>query len=658
MQPENPRPGEPEDLVDSINASAGHVNALTITFLILCVYIGVAVASTTDEVLLLGRDLGLPLFDVEVPLVTFYILTPGLLFLLHLNLLLQEYLLLRKVLPPSAKAGDGLARRFVPNLLVNRMLGWRYPWQVQWLLRSTRWAINALIPLTLFLLIQVGFAPYHSRWTHWHQALVILDGLAILGFRQAMSRQRREHVPEQPGRPLLSWFFGTLLAVAVVAFSSGVAVQDGWLRGAWPLRWPELNLSLRGRTLQDPSMDGSGVRLAYRDLRNADFRGASLVKADFRGADLRGARFVSADLGGARFEPAGESDGRFRLGAGEQKHRLLAEARSHEEGYQVTRLEGADLRNANLDKANLILAKMARARLENARLAGAELSFADLTAAQMRDSDLRDVDLAHARLLDADLTRADLQKANLSFAVLAAARLTGARLMEANLANAELGGADLVGADLRAAQLQGAHTAGVDFIGADLRGATRGLLLYAADLRQARLDVICRERDTPLPYLVDFRGVEFQQPLAECPTGPNRDIRPILGAELLHRGLLYGDEQRVGPLADWPPVSEQGYEPGAGWGEGAFYRERADLLVQAACRDEGFARRLLQRAVRPQLPGSSTFEAVLRRSIRRRLGQGDPSCVALREAFLTLSDDARRKLSREVAPDLLLWSEP
>src|SRR5947199_9048331 len=86
-----------EKLVSSINESAQHIGAVTLTFLAVCVYIGIAIASTTDELLLLGKSIPLPLFDVQIPLDKFYVLAPALLTFLHLHLLLLEYLLVSKV---------------------------------------------------------------------------------------------------------------------------------------------------------------------------------------------------------------------------------------------------------------------------------------------------------------------------------------------------------------------------------------------------------------------------------------------------------------------------------------------------------------------------------------------------------------------------------
>ncbi len=634
------------DLVEFINDSARHVSTVTITFLVACVYIAVAVASTTHLELLAGSEMGfgLPLFDVNVPLINFYLLTPLLLFLLHLNLLLQEYFLIRKLLPLPQPADDGLARRFFPALLVVRMAGPGFPRVVKQLLRSTRWAINALLPLAVFLWLQVRFVPYHElRITRWHQLFVALDLILILYFRQVISRERHRYL-DPDARPWVGfWITVSVLALPVGLFSLGVATPGAGLRDFWPLRWPHQNLSLRQRSLADRP----GLNLSQRDLRHADFTGSRLAGADLQGADLTGALLLGADLRNARLEPVGGDDVRFKLRPGPEKRQLVAQARSRiaesepKEGlYLQTNLAGADLRGAHLERANLILARLAGAKLGGAHLQGAELTGADLQDALLQGADLRGSDLAHAKLQRADLRRADLRATNLSSADLGAALLTNAQLTAADLSNAGLDGVTLASADLRAADVRTSRATGADLRAAWLWGASLPPL-HGVTLRKARVTTLCREDRAALPYLVDFREVEIlgaalparewdpkvlldgvpegslrkealtriadRTPRTECPEGQMR----LSGASLPHRGLLYDDQQRDKALTGWPALENQSYERGVTWGEESYHRERAELLMQASCSNSALADVLVRTATEGLAPAEPAFEKIV-----------------------------------------------
>ena len=132
-------------------------------------------------------------------------------------------------------------------------------------------------------------------------------------------------------------------------------------------------------------VDLSGVVLASRDLRDANFTGAILTGADFSGSDLRRAKFSGANLQGARFEDA---------------------------DLAVATLAGADSYAASFFGANL-----SDANLEAGDLRGADLKQANLAGALLRDADLSSDNLGGAT----ELHGADLRRA-----VIAGAKFRGA----------------------------------------------------------------------------------------------------------------------------------------------------------------------------------------------------------------------------------------
>lgn len=144
-----------------------------------------------------------------------------------------------------------------------------------------------------------------------------------------------------------------------------------------------------------------GIRLARRDLREANFSRTNLAKADLYRADLERAKL------------------------------------------QGSRLVGANLAQANLryikgDDANLSCADLSEAHLERARLRDvlflsegldtATLEWADLREADMRGAIMRGAKLIGADFRDTNLDGADLRKAELDLAVLAGTSLKGAHL--------------------------------------------------------------------------------------------------------------------------------------------------------------------------------------------------------------------------------------
>ncbi|WP_028312130.1 pentapeptide repeat-containing protein [Derxia gummosa] len=92
-------------LLESANSASQSVAVLHFTFMAVCAYLLLVVLGTTDLHLLVGRNVRLPVVDMEVPIVAFYALSPWLLVLMHFNLLIQLQLLSRKLYAFDAAAG-------------------------------------------------------------------------------------------------------------------------------------------------------------------------------------------------------------------------------------------------------------------------------------------------------------------------------------------------------------------------------------------------------------------------------------------------------------------------------------------------------------------------------------------------------------------------
>ena len=109
-----------EKALQAANESGSTVRNFYITFLLLGVYVGIIIASTTDCQLLLISPVTLPLLNVQLPILGFYIFVPWLFLLAHFNLLLQLFLMsdkLRVFVRASAALPDGEAESLHKQLI-------------------------------------------------------------------------------------------------------------------------------------------------------------------------------------------------------------------------------------------------------------------------------------------------------------------------------------------------------------------------------------------------------------------------------------------------------------------------------------------------------------------------------------------------------------
>ena len=155
-------------LRENADDAARLVRTVYFAFLLVGAYIAVTIGSTTDLQLLKDSPVTLPVLNVGLPIVGFYALVPWLLLLLHFNLLLQLYLLSRKLhLVDEAIAAleDEEAREEQRALLFpfpfSQMLIGRQRGRVmRALLAVNVWTTMIILPLVLLLWAQIGFLPY------------------------------------------------------------------------------------------------------------------------------------------------------------------------------------------------------------------------------------------------------------------------------------------------------------------------------------------------------------------------------------------------------------------------------------------------------------------------------------------------------------------
>jgi uncharacterized protein YjbI with pentapeptide repeats len=442
---------DPKDLGElqrAVNEAAGKASVLWTTFVTFQLYLAIAFGSVTHRDLFLETPVKLPLLNVDLPLVGFFVVAPLLLLIFHFYLFLQLLGLASKakdyntlLVDEAPVASD---RRYLRQRLDvfpilqflagprDQRTGFR-----GYSLRLMAWITLVATPVIILLQGQVTFLPYHQEWIVWLQRVAVLIDLALIWYFWV--RLRSDSGPDGWGLRKAKTYLGGAGTLCVLIFSVYLATFPGeWMKTHLPeLSWLQERLfegdvdrvSGRPRSVfsnrlvltnqsfvADPEkLDKITVSHFFngRDLRLAVLNLADLRKADFTGAQLQDASLDRAQLQGARF------DGAQLQGA----------------SLDQTQLQGAWLFRAQLQGARLYKAELQGASLAGVGLQGASLDGAQLQAASLRWARLRGASLYQAQLQGAWLDQAQLQGAWLDQAQLQGARLNGAQLQGARLVN-------------------------------------------------------------------------------------------------------------------------------------------------------------------------------------------------------------------------------
>ena len=513
-------PDDLEKIEKAVNDGSGQVRALWFAFLGFQTYLAVAAGSVTHRMLLEEAALKLPLLNVELPLVGFFVIAPMSFLVFHFYLLLQMLTLARKValyndlLKLQVAHHDDrekVRRRLDLFPIVQVLAGTTEDRAVlnAFLLRTVVVVTTVAGPIAVLLLMQLAFLPYHGSPVTWlHRLIVVLDLVVISLLWPAMQssewRIRRFDVRR--------WIHRTCCA-AVILFSLVLASFPGEWNGSLAGPLPEMMLQgpiddVTGKPVRPFSnvlvLTGEkfadGEKLAKQErsisLRGRDLSGAIFVRADLRKADFTGANLNSAVLSQARLTEA-------HFGCAEEVDRKA------EDIGMFGRFEPID---------------------EKPLFAWPKDRCTWLAGASFTEADLRGADLRRSRAQGANFKGASMQGATLENADLTGALFFGARLEGANLGSADLSGAQLHSARLAGASLAGAHLEGAGIFQADFT---------AASLREAYVyRTTGAPRSTDLAELAtiefgssfdaqEFDGEAFEKWLNErlerVPAGPVRE---------------------------------------------------------------------------------------------------------------------------------------
>ena len=465
-------------VVDAASVGAG----LWLSYLFVLFYLAIAAGSVTHRNLFFESPVKLPFLNVDLPLLGFFVLGPGIFLIVHAYVLLHFVLLADKVgvfhaelraQIPDEEARSRLRRQLPSNIFVQFLAG---PREVRtrvtgFLLRLIAQISLVIAPLALLVLFQLQFLPYHNEAIAWWQRCAVVVDLALLWTlwpsvargettRLGWRDLRRGKVAAWGLASLLpvflvfaiatfpgEWLHATLPTVRVVPTQ---VAASGPTKGGWT--WTSVHALLLGGDVDlvarkpsslwsnrlvlpgldaeagraDGKLGGEALSLRGRRLEGAVLLDARLRRVDFTAARLQGATLDGADLKEARFDCAEP----LHVG-GEtavQRDRPVP-APKYCAQLQGARLERAQLQGASLKGAHLQGAMLDGAALQGATLQGAHLQGASLWAG----GDLRGALITYAEMQGAYLVGTDLRGASLDYAQMQGANLQDARLEGASL---------------------------------------------------------------------------------------------------------------------------------------------------------------------------------------------------------------------------------
>jgi uncharacterized protein YjbI with pentapeptide repeats len=401
------KPAPPGWLIENIAEASKNARKIYLIYVAVLAYCALTVVSTTDRQIILNETARLPLVNLDVSLIGFFIIAPLLTifvfiyFQLYLNRVNRLILDLRTNYLPVEK------RRLYPwllnfaedpdpgftgilqNVIVRFSLWWSLPIV---LILFSFWFVKKHDPILSYV---IGLTPIFGTlivlyfWFHYEAV-------------QYKLRPERTKFQRFIGKSVLAYFVIiyeiVLLSLIIPESNKGSVVG--------------VDLSYQ-KLVTEPDVDYEG--LYWANLNGFHLEGANLISTVLKRADLRRAHLQNAYLGGANLQ---EAD--------------LWDANLQEADLSWANLQEADLWDANLQEADLRRANLQEANLSEANLQESDLSWANLQEANLSEANLQEADLGGADLQEASLFEANLQEADLSWA-----DLQEASLFEANLQGAK-----------------------------------------------------------------------------------------------------------------------------------------------------------------------------------------------------------------------------
>jgi hypothetical protein len=452
-----------KELEPIVRDSSDKVRQFLFVYLLVITYVVAVVLSTTDRQLLLAdQGLKLPLVDLSVPLVGFYIAVPYFVLALHFNLL-QNASQHHHKLMAWQRSWSGSVPREKLNLLIfdSANLGPTHGFS-PWIRQVSSFLFFYTGPAVISLVLW-RFADYQSRLALLAHCIALwLDLLFMATAREEMSPDANAPVATSTWRSVLRKVFDAPMR-------SGPPSSLGWGWFAF-LMLISMKVLICIDVFCRPWEDSFVRRYAGVYLKQSE----SDVPNSLFGLLPR----IQID----RTEPV------FRPNLAHYKE--MAEIIGQPDWRYEFEVRGValDLRGRSLRYLSMPSQTIPRIWAHDAEMQGADLSFSALTGSVLVDTKLQGANLQMAGMEGTLLVNTNLRGANL-----ASARLSGSHVDRTQLQLATLSGAVLVGALLFDVHFEGAELDGARFDGAVINQietwAARGTVPPASILspfRQAR----------------------------------------------------------------------------------------------------------------------------------------------------------------------------
>jgi hypothetical protein len=238
---------DPKDLGElqkALNEAAGKASILWTTFITFQLYLAIAFGSVTHRDLFLETSIKLPLLNVDLSLVGFFVVAPLLLLIFHFYLFLQllglaskakDYNTLLVEEAPAASDRRYLRQRLDVFPILQFLAG---PSDQRtgfrgYSLRLIAWITLVATPVLILLQAQVTFLPYHREWIVWLQRIAVLIDATLIWYFWIHLRSDDEHIS---GMLRKAWIcLGGAGTLCVVIFSIYLASFPGeWMKAHLP----------------------------------------------------------------------------------------------------------------------------------------------------------------------------------------------------------------------------------------------------------------------------------------------------------------------------------------------------------------------------------------------------------------------------------------